>query len=127
MKKILLITFSLVFLFTLAACGNVDDETAEHYINEATDIVTLLNEGNTEEVQTMFDEEMKGNLSEYDLRELSSYIEQSGNFKEIDKSSVEEQDELYTTVLVTNYSEGSRIFTITFNQNDEVTGLFVNE
>src|SRR5699024_8782162 len=46
------------------------------------------------------------------LEELGPVIEGSGDFKQIDKSSIEEKDRLYITVLVAKYSEKKRIYTI---------------
>ena len=73
----------------------------------------------------MFDEEMEKELPVDDMEELSPVINQSGEFEEIDKSSVEEKDGFFIVVLVAKYSEENRTFTVTFNDKDEVAGLFI--
>lgn len=127
MKKIALTMISVLTVLVLVACGGnkVDDATAEKYITKAEEIVSLLNENNYKEVHAMFDEEMEKELPVDDMEELSPVINQSGEFEEIDKSSVEEKDGFFIVVLVAKYSEENRTFTVTFNDKDEVAGLFI--
>lgn len=127
MKKILLMMLGVVMVFTLAACGGnkVDDSTAEKYITKAEEVVGLLNEGKYTEVHTLFDEQMATALPVEEMEELTPLIEQSGNFEKVDKSSVEEKDGFYIVVLVAKYSEENRIYTISFNGQEEVVGLFI--
>ncbi|MEI3613213.1 DUF3887 domain-containing protein [Pseudogracilibacillus sp. SO30301A] len=127
MKKIAPIMVSIITVFVLVACGGnkVDDATAEKYITKAEEIVTLLNEGNYTDVHAMFNEEMETGLPVSDMEELTPVIVQSGEFKEIDKASVEEKDGHFIVVLVAKYSEENRTYTVTFNDKDEVAGLFI--
>jgi len=127
MKKILLAIFSVVVMIGLVACGGnkEDDSTSEKYISIAEVVVSLLNEGNYEEVYAKFDEEMKAGLPVNDMEDLTPIIEESGKFEKIDKSSVEEDDGYYVTVLVAKYSEENRVFTVSFNDKEEVAGLFI--
>src|SRR5690625_1145974 len=128
MKKGMFITILVTKLMLLvAACGGnkVDDATAEKYITQAEEIVALLNEQHYEEIYAKFNDEMKAGLPVEDMEELTPIIEESGNFKEMDKASVEEEDGRYVTVLVGKYSNENRVFTITFNNDDEIAGLFI--
>ncbi len=127
MKKIVLMMFSVVTVVMLVACGGskVDESTAEKYITKAEEIVTLMNAGDYGEVHAMFDEEMKEGLPVSDMEELTPVLNQSGDFEKINKSSVEEKDGYYITVLAANYSKENRVFTVSFNDNDEVAGLFI--
>jgi len=126
MRKMLLVMFSVVAIFVLVACGNkVDEDISEKYITKAEDIVSLLNDANYEEVHAMFDEEMKVGLPVEAMVELTPVIEQSGDFEKINKSSVEEKDNHYIVVLAANYSEENRVFTVSFNDQDEVAGLWI--
>ncbi len=126
MRKILLVMFSAIIMFVFVACGNkVDEGSSEKYIAKAEDIVSLLNDANYQKVHAMFDEEMKEGLPEAAMVDLTPVIEQSGNFEKINKSSIEEKDGYYVVVLAANYSEENRVFTISFNDKDEVAGLFI--
>jgi len=126
-KRMALTILSAVILIVLVACGGnkVDDATSEKYITKAEEVVSLLNEGNYEEVHAMFDEEMKVGLPVNDMEELTPIIEGSGSFEEIDKSSIEEDDGFFITVLVATYSEENRVFTVTFNGKEEIAGLYI--
>lgn len=126
MRKMLRLILSTFVILVLVSCGNsVDDTTSDKYITTAEEIVLLLNDANYEDVHAMFDEQMKLGLPEEAMVELTPIIEQSGDFEEINKSSVEEKDGYYIVVLVANYSEENRVFTISFNDQDEVAGLFI--
>lgn len=127
MKNFLAAILGLVAIFTLVACGGnaVDDSTSEKYISKAEEVVSLLNELNYKEVHEMFNEQMKTELPEEQMEELTPIIEESGDFEKIDKSSVEEKDGYYIVVLVAKYSDENRVFTISFDNKDEVAGLFI--
>ncbi|KKE78538.1 MULTISPECIES: DUF3887 domain-containing protein [Bacillaceae] len=127
MKKFLATILGFMAILTLVACGGntVDDSTSEKYISKAEEVVSLLNELNYKEVHEMFNEQMKTELPEEQMEELTPIIEESGDFEKIDKSSVEEKDGYYIVVLVAKYSDENRVFTISFNNKDEVAGLFI--
>jgi len=127
MRRIIITLLGTCLLLMLVACrGNkVEDATAEIYITKAEAIVDLLNEGNYEAVYDTFDDEMKTGLPVIAMEELTPIIKESGSFKEIDKASVEEEEGMYITVLVAKYSDENRIFTLTFNGDEEVAGLFI--
>ncbi len=126
MRKILAVVFSAVMMLALAACGNkVDDATAEKYSSKAEEVILLLNEGKYEEVHAMFNDEMEAGLSAAQMEELTPIISESGNFEKISKSSVEERDGYYVTVSVGKYSKKNRVFTISFDKNDEIAGLYI--
>jgi len=127
MKKTLITLLGTVLIIMLTACGGnkVEDSTAEIYITQAEEVIDLLNEGNYESVHAMFGDEMKKGLPVEDMEEFTPIIEEAGNFEEIDKASVEEDDGFYITVLVAKYSNEEHVFTITFNDKEEVVGLFI--
>ncbi|GED17986.1 DUF3887 domain-containing protein [Aneurinibacillus migulanus] len=127
MKRILLTMLSAMVVFVLVACGGnkVDDLTSKKYITKAEEIVSLLNKGKYKEVHAMFDNQMKTGLPEEQMTKLTPIIKESGDFEEIDKSSVEEKDGLYIVILVAKYSKENRVFTLSFNNKEEVAGLFI--
>lgn len=127
MKKFLVTMFTVALMIVLVACGGnkVDDATAEKHSAHAEEIIGLLNDGNYEEVHSQFDEIMKLGLPVVDLEDLTPIIDESGTFEKIDKASVEEEEGMYITVLTANYSEENRVYTITFDGNDKVAGLYI--
>lgn len=126
MRKLLLVMLTAIIMLVFVACGNkVDESASKKYITKAEDVVLLLNDANYEDVHAMFDEEMKVGLPVHDLEQFTSIFEQSGDFEEINKSSVEKKDDSYVVVLAANFSKENRVFTISFNTEEEVAGLFV--
>ena len=126
MKRVMLVMLSAFVMLVLVACGNtVEDTMSEKYITKAEDVVSLLNDADYKEVHGMLDEQMKVGLPEEAMEDFAPIFEQSGDFEKINKSSVEEKDGHYIVVLAVNYSEENRVFTITFNDQDEVAGLYV--
>lgn len=127
MKRKILTIIAVGFITLLVGCGGnkVDDPTSEKYIAQAKKIINLLNEEDYEGVHVMFDSEMEAGLSVENMQDFTPIIQDSGDFKEINKESIEERDGYYVTVLVAKYSNDNRIYTITFNNNDEIAGLYI--
>lgn len=125
MKKLLMIMATVMLL--LAACGGkkVDEETANLYKGKAEEVMHFLNEGDVEGVQAMLDDNMKAALTADQLSEVIGIVKESGEFEQVDKSSVEEQNGNFVTVLAVKYSKQSRVYTITFNGQQEVAGLYI--
>lgn len=125
-KKFVMVVATFV-LVLLAACGGnaVDDATAEKYSQQAEDVIHLLNDGDYEAVFELLNDDMKAGLPVNEMEGLTPIIEESGEFEEIDKASVEEQEGIYVTVSRAKYTDKNRIFTISFNSDDEIAGLFI--
>jgi len=52
-------------------------------------------------------------------------IEKADTFEKIEKQSIEEKDGLYTVILVAKYSKEQRTYIITYNDKEEIAGLFI--
>ncbi len=72
-----------------------------------------------------FDSKMKTALSEEKMKNLTPVIEKTGTFEKIEKKSIEEKDGLYTVVLVAKYSKEQRTFIVTYNDKEEIAGLYI--
>ena len=126
MKKWTVLFGSLLMVLLLAACGNkVDEETSSKYVEKAEGIVQLLNDGQYDEVYEQLNASMKSQLSAEQLAEIEPVLEASGSYDAIEKQSVEEKDGLHVVVIVGKHREENRIYTVTYDGNDEITGLFV--
>ena len=125
-KKWRFVVCSLLALLLLTGCGNkVDDTTSKTYINKAEEVVQWINESEFEKVAAQFDEKMAANLTVEQLNEITPIITASGQFEKIEKQSVEEKDGNKIVVLVAKYSEENRIYTVTYDAEDQIAGLFV--
>lgn len=126
MKKMHVMFISICVLVLLAGCGSkVDDSTAQTYISKAEEVVQMLNNGEYESITEQFDDTMKASLSAEQLAGLEPLLTASGEFKAIEKQSVEEKDGMKIVVLIADYSKEKRIFTITYDANDKIAGLFI--
>ena len=125
MKRIIML-FGAVLVLLLAACGsNVDEQTEKKITKQAKEVVALLNEEKYEEVTEKFSSKMKRDLTADKLGEASTIVKDSGTFEKFDKSTVIEKENNYVAVLVAKYSKDKRVFTISFNKQDEVVGLYL--
>lgn len=128
MKKKITILLLTGFLFILVGCvsGNVDEETAQTYTTKAEDAIQLLNDGKFEELYGQFDEKMSSKLSVEKMNaEVTPVIEESGEFQSFNQSSVEMKEGYYIVTITGNYSNVNRVYTITFDPEDKIAGLFV--
>ena len=128
MKQTLItIICSILIVIGLAACGNtnVAGEDAEPFIERAEEVVSLLNTKQYEELKERFETQLRLQVSEDELKNNEPLIEKSGDFIEIERSSVEKEKNYYVVNLATKYSKEHRIFTIRFNRDMEIGELLV--
>lgn len=124
-KALLVVISSLCIL--LAACSsNVESDVATDYEKEAHTIIELLHASDFEAVYQRFDTEMQKALPIAKLEELTPVIQEAGEFVSFKKTAVDEKDGLYVVTTVAEYSKEKRVFTLTFDQEKQVKGLFIN-
>src|SRR5690625_170312 len=120
-----------MFLFALVACTSVDDATFDHYAEEAEQVILMLNDGEYGEVVNLFADELKTELDEAGLRQIEPLIAESGAFESIKKVNVDKteevstKEEIFVTVTQVVYENNNRTFTISFNDQGELVGLYV--
>lgn len=126
MKKWKLIVCSMLAVLLLVACGNkVDDATVSSYVSKGEEVVHLLNNGEFDKIIEQFDEKMKSNLTAAQLADITPVLEASGSYKGIKKQSVQEKDGHKIVVIVGEHSNEDRIYTVTYDANNQISGLFV--
>ena len=84
-----------------------------------------INEKNYDKITGQFDENLKTQLTAEQLAQIEPVIVASGDFEKVEKSTVEEKDGMKIVVLVTQYSDDKRIFTVTYDSEEKIAGLFV--
>lgn len=127
MRKLSNFLLIIGLMSLLSACGEekVDKATAEKYVTKAEAVVLDLNEANYEAIYEQFDKTMKAGLPVEEMEGLTPVIEASGEFEAFDDSVVEKNEGYYVVVLVGVYSNDKRVFTISFNEEDEIGGLYI--
>lgn len=129
LKKIVKVFFILLTGLIVTACSSggekVDEKTAKKYEAQAEDVVKNLNHQEYSKMIAQFDSKMKKSLTEEKLKELEPTIAEAGEYKSITKSSVEKIEEMYKVVLVAKYENAKLTYTISFNDKDQLSGLYV--
>lgn len=126
MKKWAVILVGMMLSIVLIGCGNkADEDTSQVYREKAEDVVKWLNEKNYEPLIEQFDANLTAQLTVDQLAQIEPVIEQSGDFEQVEKSTVEEKDGMKVVVLVAQYSNDKRVFTISYDGEDKIAGLFV--
>lgn len=125
MKKLAIVWFGMVLLLSACGKGSVDDQIADTLIEKAEKVVMLLNEERFDELRTMLDGAMKEELTVELLQETADIVKESGSFSNFETGSVRKQEQYFVTTLPVEYSEDRRVFTITFNEQQQVAGFFV--
>lgn len=126
MKKWAIVLVGLIISVLLVGCGDkADEDTKEVYSAKAEQVVNWINEKNYDKITGQFDENLKTQLTAEQLAQIEPVIVASGDFEKVEKSTVEEKDGMKIVVLVTQYSDDKRIFTVTYDSEEKIAGLFV--
>lgn len=125
-NKLLVVVISILCLISLVACGNkVDNETKTLYISQAEEVVNLLTAGDFDTLITHFDAPLKEQLTKDKLAQITPIVEAAGQYVGVKKSSVQEKDGYYITVLVVEFAKKNHVVTVSYNSNNEISGLFI--
>lgn len=84
-----------------------------------------MNSGERDKLKEQFDDEMKEAMTDDNFAIVEDAIKEAGNFEKIEKSSVSQKDEVYSTVTIAKYSNKKRVFTINYNGDEQIVGLFI--
>src|SRR5699024_7341306 len=113
-------------LITAAGGGSsIDGANAEKNVDHAEEVVVLLSRGNVDEVNAVFNEVMQEELLFSDLEASTPIINEAGECEGLDRASVEGRDDHFLVFLQAEYSENNLTFSVTYNQEDEIAGLYV--
>ncbi|MGL4739779.1 MAG: DUF3887 domain-containing protein [Sarcina sp.] len=129
MKKLikgLLICMPMLFL---VACGGntLSEKFDEAKVNESTkNVIEWLAKGEFEKVYEVEDEVMQSALNQEKLSQTFKPInEKVGEYKDVSKIVMKEKDSNVKVVAISNYEKGKLQFTITFNEEMKISGLYV--
>lgn len=124
MKKFICVLF--LSLFVCGCSAKLDENYDEATLKEkATEVIQYLNEGNYESITAMGDSKMS-------TPELADKLEEAwetsgkafGTFQEIDSFDFVGKDGIATVIALANYQNNKVQFTISFNSNMELCGLY---
>lgn len=105
--------------------SNVSKERQESVKGLANEVIDLLNAEDYAAIQDMSDAKMKEINIEQAIKETwGPALEQLGAFEDYGTYSFASKDENVTVVVISKYENKKVQFTITFNNEDELTGLY---
>lgn len=118
----MILFISLLTVIFIASCGGekVTDKDAEPFIFTAKEAVTLLNDKKYDDLRQLFDRELRVTISDVNLQNLEPTLNKSGNFVNIEHTSVEKDKNDYLIILAAKYAKEHRIFTVRFNREVEI-------
>lgn len=129
-KAFLSLVVSFIFLTGCTGTGLSDHFDEKKVTEQAQDTITLINDEDSEALLEMSTAEMQGGLTEETLDQMYATINEAGAFQDFADTSVagdmdKATEEEYAVVVVeTNYENKSFVYTLTFNEEMELAGLF---
>ncbi|EGY80238.1 DUF3887 domain-containing protein [Peptoniphilus indolicus] len=128
MKKIL---FGLMMACLLVGCSSAKKvENSDKYINLGQEVIKFLNQGDFEKVKENVTEEMKEALNVETCDKIVQDLSKNGEFESFGKNEVVSKEDkkenhiYFTVVQEASYKNAKVIFTITFDENDRLGGLY---
>ena len=135
MKKTLSLGLALILILSLTACSVAklsENYDKDEVLSRAEEIVALLNASDFDAVAAGVREDLQEQLSSEVLENaLGEILAQAGAFQEFTAEAVTGQQSKTTgedyavAVLVGKYENASHTFTISFNEDLEIVGLYM--
>lgn len=138
-KNKILIILMFIFVF-LVSCNNKSkekntkeskistDEQRQKYINKAQTVIKLFNDKKSKEILEISSIELQNAMTKDNLNIIYEKINSMGEFKDFSKNEVtniEEKNKNYIVVIQSvKYSKGELIYTISFDENAKLAGVF---
>ena len=131
-KSVCILVLSMIMCFgLLTGCGgqalSSDFDEAEVKL-AAENVITMVNESDSEGLREMSNAQMKQGLTDDVLNQAYEAIGEGGAFKEIENISVagatENDEELAVTVAQAKYENKSFTYTISFTKDMELAELY---
>jgi len=135
MKKAMVLMMALALTWLLAACGGAqlaDIYDQDEVTARAEDVVSLINDRDYEAVTALVREDLRDQLTADTLRDAwDATLDKSGAFQEYKSETVIGQkskstgEDYAVAVLVGQYENGARTFTISMDQNLDLVGIYM--
>ncbi len=129
MKKIKILLMVLLVGVILGGCSSSklsDAYNEDELKKDAQGIVSMICNEEYDKVIDQMSDNIKGKISAEQLKEVWQPIkEKVGSFKSIEKEGVIGKDGLATVVEVAEFENGKAQFTITYNEDMKLEGLYI--
>jgi len=128
---ILLATILSMLLLTACSAPALSADFNEEEVKQlAQDVVSLLNAQDSDGLRSLFTEQMKTAITDDVFVQIYAAIEEGGKFEAIERISVvgstdkSTGEEFATAVVTANYENQNFTYTITFNKQMQLAGLY---
>lgn len=125
--KVILITALLGFVMIGCSDKSISEAYDEENLkSDALEVINMLCEGKYSEIVNDMSITMQEEIDDKKLEDVWEPIEDKlGEFKDVSKEVITEKDGLAVVVLVGDFENGKAQFTITFNKDGVLEGLYI--
>lgn len=125
--KVILITALLGFVMIGCSDKSISEAYDEEDLkSDALEVVNMLCEGKYSEIVNDMSSTMQEQIDDKKLEDVWEPIEDKlGEFKDVSKEVITEKDGLAVVGLVGDFENGKAQFTITFNKDGVLEGLYI--
>lgn len=129
MKRFIKYLAFIICIFSLVGCGaaKLSDTYSEDKLKAASEeVIKNLNEENYSAIINGFGDELKSKLTEDKLREpWKAMKDKLGKYDSISKIAFQEKDGIATVVAICKYENGKAQFTLSFNKDMKMVGIYM--
>lgn len=134
MRRLSAILLAAAVLILSAGCGQkaklADNFEEKQVLAEAQKVVDMVNNKDYQSFEAICSTQMKAAIPEDKFLEVCEDVASRGEYDSVKKTAVvgqkdkETEEEFAVAILIAEYSEKKVQFTISFNENMELAGLF---
>lgn len=128
MKKIYNIFLVMLGLMLITGCGASklsDKYDEEKLTTSAEEIIINLNNEKYDDIIAIMDETLKDQLPKEKLEEAWRNFKKLGEYESISKIIFREKDGYAVVVAIAEYEEGKIQFTLSYNEDMELAGIYL--
>jgi len=133
MKKIVSIFTLIVLILSLTSCGNPplpDEFNADEVTTAAKEVIDVVNTKDYVAIVKLFRDDLEPEIDAGELEEVwGPVLDTAGDFidyTDIELTGAENEDMNYGTVIIEcEYEYDNLIYTISFDENMEMAGLYM--
>lgn len=128
MKKIYKMLLMLLCFVILSGCGasKLSDNYSEDAIKtSAEEVISNLDSGKYEEIETTMSDELKKAITADKLEEVWAGFKKLGKYDSISKIVFQEKNDYAIAVVIGKFENGKVQFTLSYNKDMKLVGFFL--
>lgn len=128
MKKLIKILLIVISIVLLGGCGakKLSDNYSEDKLKVAAEaVINSLNNEKYDEIEAMISEDLKKQLTADKIKEVWNSLKSRGKYESISKIIFQEKKDYVVVVTVAKYEKGNIQFTLSFNKDMKLVGIYL--